>query len=505
MFKSIRWTLQLWYATILTIALAALVGLMDFNLRRAAAKQIDSELQGAALALLAGPDFSREPEHDVREPGEKPALLELPPQRFLAGLPRADSDAMDASGVGDWWWEMVPPTFLRRLQLPGGDPPYYLVWTASGRIFRTTSPELRVPSDPAAVAAIAAAIANPNQTQVIVRDGALEAVVAEAGRYPTRVLVGKSVRAEMAALNRLRLGVVGGAAAILMVGLVGGWFLTRRALRPIGEISDTARAISGSNLSGRIPVAETKSELGSLARTLNDAFGRVESAFERQVRFTADASHELRTPLAVIHAQAALSLSKPRTPDQYQQTLQVCHRAARRMGILVESLLSLARVDSRQLPLQRTRFDLREVLDEGVELVRDDAAERQIRVETAYASEVLINSDRTHVSRIVTNLLTNAVRYNREGGFVRVALHGEGREAWIEIADSGLGIAPEDQRHIYERFFRADPARSSAAGGVGLGLSMSRELVQLLGGTISFTSEKDVGTIFVVRLPLAAE
>jgi two-component system OmpR family sensor kinase len=502
MFKSIGWTLQLWHGATLAFALGALVALMGLNLRRAEMDRIETELQGAALALLAGPDFSREAAHDVREPGEKPALLESPADRFLPALPRADSDAMDASGVGDWWWEMVPPTFLNRLQRPGGEPAYYVVWTANGRVIRESSPGQTVPTDSVASIAVAAAIANPNHPQVIVRAGAREVVVTEAGRYPVRVLVGKSVLPELQAQNRFLLGVVGGGVAILAVGLVGGWLLTRRALRPIAEISETARAISGSHLSGRIPVSETKSELGSLAMTLNEAFGRVEAAFRRQVQFTADASHEFRTPLAVINSHAALALSKPRTSEQYQQALQVCHRAAQRLGGLVDSLLALARVDARQLAVERTDFDLSEVLNECLDLVRDTAAERRLDLQTAFGA-VRIRSDRTLVSRILVNLLTNAVRYNREGGTVRVVLRGEGDEAVIEVADTGMGIAPEDQRRIYERFFRSDPARSSVAGGVGLGLSICQSLVQLLGGTIAFTSEKNVGTVFSVRLPMA--
>jgi two-component system OmpR family sensor kinase len=503
-FKSIRGTLQVWHATILAIALAALVGLMGLNLRRAEIERIDAELQGAALALLAGPDFSREPAHDVREPGEKPALLEAPAQRFLPALPWADSDAMDASSVGDWWWEVVSPTFLKRLQRPGGDAPYYAVWTANGRVIRSSSPEQSVPSDPGAAAAIAAAVANPNHPQPIAREGAREVVVTEAGRYPVRVLVGKSVRSELQAQNRFLLRVVGGGVAILAIGLVGGWLLTRRALRPIAEISETARAISGSHLSGRIPVEETKSELGSLATTLNEAFGRVESAFARQVRFTADASHELRTPLAVIQSHAALALSKPRPPEQYRQALEVCHRAAQRMGGLVESLLALARADARQLAVQPADFELGEVLNECLDLVRDAAGERNL-VLGLDLEPVRVRSDRTLVARICVNLLTNAVRYNRDGGFVRVALRRAGNEAVIEVADSGIGIAPEDQHRIYERFFRADPARSGAAGGIGLGLSICQSLVLLLGGTIAFTSEKEVGTVFVVRLPVGLE
>lgn len=490
MFRSIRWTLQLWYGAILAVALGSLVAVMDFRSRRAELQRIEAELEGAAQTLLAGPDFSENPAHDVRDPS-RPEELEW-----------ARRMGLDYSGTGvfsDVWWKVVPANAIRRLQ-QGPEQPYYVVWSESGRVLRASSDDLPVPSGPGVAEAIAAAVAKVGTASFIVRPDVREVVIAEAGRYPMRVLVGKSIKSELRALDLYWLGVAGTGGLILLVGLIGGWFLIGRALKPIDEISAAAQSISGSDLSRRISVDQMKTELASLASTLNAAFARLEAAFERQLQFTADASHELRTPLAVVNSHAEIALGKPRTEEEYRRALEVCHRAGRRMGALVESLLVHARIDGKQIEVKPTDFDLRECVDECLELLSDQIDERRIVI-TPLVQSCPVCTDRTLILRVVTNLLTNAIHYNRDGGSIRIVLKADATEAVLEIADTGVGIAPEDQARLFERFFRADKTRSTAAGGVGLGLSMSHGIVTYLGGTISFSSEIEVGTTFTVRLP----
>jgi heavy metal sensor kinase len=296
------------------------------------------------------------------------------------------------------------------------------------------------------------------------------------------------------------LKLVGAGGAVLLIGLFGGWLLSRRVTRPIYLISETARSISASDLSQRIGIDETHSELGSLAKTLNETFGRLETSFQRQIRFTADASHELRTPLSVIHSHAELSLNRERTAPEYRQTIETCLRAARRMKSLVETLLVLARADAGDLNLQCRAFDLKDAAEESLAMVTPAAVEQKLTLESDLHS-VSVTADRTRISQLMTNLLSNAVRYNREGGSVKISIAAEGDDAVIRVSDTGVGIDVEDQPRVFERFFRADKARSREAGGSGLGLAICQSIIESHGGNINFTSQSGTGTTFVARFP----
>jgi two-component system OmpR family sensor kinase len=322
------------------------------------------------------------------------------------------------------------------------------------------------------------------------------------GPFGVTVLVGKSLHSEDATLHQLRWRLLGAGGGVMAIGLLGGWLLSRRAMRPIQKISDTARAISGSDLSRRIPVEEAASELGSLAQTLNATFERLEAAFQRQVRFTADASHELRTPLSVIHSHAELALTKERTAEEYKQSIETCLRAAKRTRSLVDALLVLARADAGKLQLKVEPFDLRDAAQECLAMVASRAQEQHITLETNL-QPVELEADRTRILQLLTNLLVNAIQYNLEGGRVVLSIAKEGTEVVLNVTDTGIGITTQDQARVFERFFRADKARSREAGGSGLGLAICQSIVEAHHGTISFSSQPGTGTTFTVRLPLS--
>lgn len=324
------------------------------------------------------------------------------------------------------------------------------------------------------------------------------------GPLGTMVVVGRSIKQEQADLQKLIEWIIVTGAGVLLVGLLGGWLLSRRAVRPINEITEIAQNISAVKLSQRIDLSDTETELGALAGVLNGMFDRLESAFARQVRFTADASHELRTPLSVIRSHAELALTRQRSADEYRKTIETCLRAAKRMSALVESLLVLARADAGRLELNRENFDLVEVINECMEMIGPMAQERGITLERQL-EPLEVNADRNRIAQLLTNLLTNAVRYNRDGGKVTVSLRHEGIDVVISVTDTGVGIAPIDQPRVFERFFRADPARSREAGGSGLGLAICQSIVEAHGGQITFTSQSEQGTTFLVRLPVLVE
>jgi heavy metal sensor kinase len=400
------------------------------------------------------------------------------------------------------WWATVPQDLLRRIGQDQQDQPYFVVWGFDGSVIRASSPDISLPGPSPAVVS---QFQPPSQNSIPIfrqRDTLREVILS--GPHGIRVLVGKSIVPEQSAMARLRLILLAAGAGVMSIGLFGGWLLSRRVTRPIQSISQTAKSISASDLSGRIAVDETHSELGSLAQTLNETFDRLESSFQRQIRFTADASHELRTPLSVIHSHSELALTKERTAPEYRQTIETCLRAARRMKSLVETLLVLARADAGQLELKREPFDLKEAAEESLAMVGPLAQDQKIKLESSLQKIEMV-ADRTRVSQLITNLLSNAVRYNREGGSVKLAIAEERGDAMISVADTGVGIELEDQPRIFERFFRADKARSREAGGSGLGLAICQSIVEAHGGGITFTSEPGKGTTFTARLPKKPE
>jgi heavy metal sensor kinase len=321
-------------------------------------------------------------------------------------------------------------------------------------------------------------------------------------RFGTNILVGRSIRSDIASLHEKDWLVAAVGIAVLAGGLLGGHWFSRRAIKPIEAISATAAEISLSNLSRRIDVTGTETELTGLARTLNQMFDRIESAFAQQVRFTADASHELRTPVAVILSHAELALDKQRPAEELRETIETCRRSAIRMKSLIESLLTLARFDSGELQLDSRPFDLARTAGDCVALVRPLAAQRRIAIHMDLpAASTMGDPDR--IAQVITNLLTNAIRYNHDQGQVVVAIQSSQNEVVLTVSDTGIGIPQEHLAHIFERFYRVDEARSRKDGGVGLGLAICKSIVVAHGGQISVSSQPDGGTKFEVRLPKA--
>jgi len=389
----------------------------------------------------------------------------------------------------------LPNHFAERFDDDSGAAPFFVIWLNNGESLKAsalpagmTQPELASLPEPV------------GQQHRIRQSGPVRELIVK-GPHNTRILVGRSIQRELQQLGWLGWQLLLTGLGVLAVGLAGGWLLSRRAFRPIAAMSSTAAAISASSLSHRIDVKEVDSELGQLGAILNDTFARLEAAFERQARFTADASHELRTPLAVIHTNAELALSRPRTPQEYQDTLSACVRASRRMKGIVEGLLTLARADAGKLELKCQSLDLGALVRETVALLEPLAAQRSISL-AVETPPLVIRTDMPRLVQVITNLVTNAISYNRSGGKVWVRLKSEDGEAVLSVADTGCGIAEEDRPHVFERFYRADKARSREQGGSGLGLAISKSIIEALGGSITFTSMLNEGTTFVARLPL---
>jgi heavy metal sensor kinase len=445
MLKSLRARLLAWYAVVLAAVLITFATLVVWSSWRASVRDLDARLSTMAsqLAGVVVPDPSGGYEVNLAD------------------------ESLAALGVSD-------------------EGPYYAIWGRDQELIDRS--DLRIGA------------AFPGGPQTRTRNGQREVLVQ--GDDNTIVLVGQSldqVRSDRWAMI-VTLTVAGGAALVLAS--IGGWFLVGRALAPVGRIAQTAEAMSESNLGLRIDIERTEDELGSVAAALNRAFDRLQEAFERQTRFTADASHELRTPLASLMAEIEWALARTRSQEEYQHSLRVAMKAAERMRAVVEGLLTLAKADAGAVLLQRQSVDLSTLTQEVVSGLEPLALERGIRLEVA-AEAAVVTGDPDRLRELITNLVANAVRYCSPGGHVSCSARVVGNGATLEVSDTGPGIDAEDLPHIFERFYRANKARSRVAGGAGLGLAISKWIVESHGGRIWCDSTPAHGACFIVELPIA--
>jgi two-component system OmpR family sensor kinase len=288
---------------------------------------------------------------------------------------------------------------------------------------------------------------------------------------------------------------------IIATGLtfVGGWALAGRAVRPAREIAEQAEAITAGSLGARIRAHADALEYQRLVGVLNDMLERLEAAFDAQRRFVADASHEIRHPLTVLRAALDLALRRDRSPEEYRAAIADGIGQADRVSALAAGLLTLARSDAGVLNPQREEHDLGELAAEACRRMTPIAQARGVHLDGPTES-LGVGLDPALVGRALDNLVDNAVKFTPSGGTVRVFVEQDGSDALVHVVDTGLGVAPDQRAHLFERFFRGDPSRA-AEGGTGLGLAIARGIAEAHGGTVSYASNPDHGSHFTLRLP----
>lgn len=292
----------------------------------------------------------------------------------------------------------------------------------------------------------------------------------------------------------------------LLAASIGGWFLAARALTPIDRITRAAQQISATDLHQRLALKLPNDEVGRLASTFDQMLARLEDAFERQKRFIADASHEMRTPLTILKGDVEVALNRPRTVEQYQETLKLISQTSDRLTSLVQELFLLARADNNQYPLNITRLNLAEVLTKEVSSLMPQALKKEVELNLDTPDDLFIEGDIDKLSRLFLNLIDNAIKYSTAGDQVTIKTATKNNSVYISISDTGPGIPPENLPQLFERFYRVDKARSRqnshVTSGAGLGLSIAQLLAHLHRGEIKAASEVGQGTTFTVRLPL---
>lgn len=289
---------------------------------------------------------------------------------------------------------------------------------------------------------------------------------------------------------------------LLLAAALGGWLITRRAFRPIEQMARTAGAISsGSDLSRRVTSPSSGDEVARLGQTLNAMLARLQSAFERERQFSSDVSHELRTPIAVIRSQCDYCLSPQASEADRQEGLEAIQRQADRMSQMVSQLLLLSRAENGRFVPQMETVDLSQLCQMCLLEAGPAAQAAQVSLEEAVNPGLTLQGDETLLLRLVTNLLSNAVRYNKPGGQVRLSLKPQDRSLVLQVQDTGQGIAPEELSKIWDRFYRGDASRSSE--GSGLGLSMVQWIAQVHHAQVQVESQPGQGSCFTVTFPLS--
>lgn len=453
MLQTVRGRLTAWYsavlaATLLLLGLGAWVGL-----RASIRDTVDGELR----ARLRG--MNEFFENQARHPDGESLADEL---REQAGLTPAGAPLRIADPSGQWLYESIATKGWG----PFDPTPGIRTITVGGEVYRVLT-----------------ARALPGTLQLGAPLGAFNRVLTD---FTWTALLASPV--------------------LLLLAGMGGYWLSGRALAPVDVITRTARDIGAHDLTLRLSVRGTRDELDRLSETLNGMFVRLDSAFRRITNFTADASHELRTPVAVIRTTAELARSQPRTVAEYEDALDAILAESERTSSLIDDLLLLARADAPGTGLEFEGIDLADAVRDACQEAGVLAIARGVSLTLASPQGIEIQADRQALHRLLLALLDNAVKYTPPAGEVHVSVSEVSDDVQIAVRDTGIGIAPGDLPHIFERFYRAskDRRRHSGHGGAGLGLSIAQWIASQHGGLITAESQPGNGSTFVVHLPLTS-
>ncbi len=448
----IRVRLTLWYSAVLAISLALLGAAAWFGIRASLYRAVDADLLGRAVGVR------QSLEHELTSRSAEEAKDEL--------AEHGRGDALQIRDDRGIWLYRAPRAI-----------------------------DTQTPLEPLKVGA------DPRLTRITIGGFPFRSVTAAAtidGRLYTFQIV-EPLHDIEAALNQFRRLMTIVLPLLLVIATAGGYAISRRALAPVDALTSSARAISVHNLSQRVPAPRTGDELERLSRTLNEMLHRLDLAFQQTRQFTADASHELRTPVAFMRTVAEVLLRQPRTDEEWRAGVRDIHGELVRTSALIEGLMMLARADARAEPRAFSRLDLREPINAAVHRARALGAARTVGVSYSKGRLVALDGDVSLLERLFAILLDNAVKYTPDGGTVTVGLVMSDDSAVVEVRDTGIGIAPEDLPHVFDRFYRSDKARARETGGSGLGLAIARWIADVHGATIAATSEPGRGTMFRVE------
>ena len=483
---SLKWNIQLWYALILGMVLATLGTGFFYYEKSRRLSELDTSLDAQLPPLLSPrrlfPERHSEPVREPRDDRRNEA-------QDIPGWQRRDDPAafkMRGDPEADVGNSLFDAYFV-----PKG---YYakVIWKMSGEgIYQSRNfPDIEVP------------VGKYGGYHYRTREGHFRELLHSSPRF--NILVGLDLVEFESGLSRLRTEIIAVLFTIFVLGVLIGYVLVSRSLLPLKQIEETVQRIAGGKLSERIPAIRKgrSRELVYLAGNLNNTFEKLESLFTRQIRFTADASHELRTPLTALLAQLELGRKRVRTPEEYDHIMKVSMRSASRIARITEQLIELSRYDSGRVRLDYTALPLDGMLLGLTEELEASVKERGSVLQLELARGT-IRCDPFRLEQVISNLVNNAMQHNSRP--ITICLRGyfEGDNAIIEVTDNGKGIKPENVERLFDRFYQEDSSHSKNQyrDNVGLGLAISRAIIEAHGGTISVKSVPEVETTFTIVLP----
>jgi two-component system, OmpR family, sensor kinase len=490
---NIRSQMMLWYFLIFAILIFLFGAVFYFNLQTSLGTNIDTELQSHAQAISNG----------INEENGTIAVQDV--TGVLSGL--VDPDAGAETPVP----ASTPPSNQTTHEAQGDVDiaPLVRILNNKGTAVYTSPAfgKLNVPL----ISVTQPLLGKAWTGTVTAANGQMVRVYSlprlDSGRVYAVVQVGESLLSLSTTLRSVVIELLIIGLFVLLLSFIGSYWLAVRSFAPVEKMTSIARHIEVSDLHERVPVPRTQDELQKLALTFNEMIERLEKSFTRQRRFVADASHELRTPVAAIRSMTDVALASRAavSSDEYKVVLHDVNVEAERLGHLISDLLSLARVDENKSPLEREMVRLDRLVVDVAATMELLATEKNITLSVEANEPATVLGDEARLIQVIMNLVDNAVNYTNAGGNIMLKVHVKGDSAYLSVNDSGIGIGSEHLEHIFERFYRVDPARSRAAGGSGLGLSIVDWVVHAHDGTISVVSNPGQGTTFTVQLPLVPQ
>lgn len=462
-FQTIRFRLTLWYVVILGIILCSFSGFLYLTLSSSLHKYMDAKIKGIAdfVSSSYSSPYSRYGVNLDRIVEEATGMR--PTGKFIQVLDTTGRIGLKSDNLGTF---QLPISILALRNAAKGIVTYETNRTIS------TSP-IRIVTVP----------------------------ILEGRRITNIVQVASSLEDMEEALHTLFLILSITIPSALAVASLGGHFLANRALKPVDEVTNTARAITSHNLNKRIRIKKVKDEIGRLAETFNDMISRLDQSFKQIRQFSADASHELKTPLTVLRGEIDVALRRQRTAHHYKAILRSNLEEINNMTKVVDDLLLLSRADTGELNLVKTSTDLSEFLSEVQVQSQVLATPKSIDVYFHNNQKAYALADPLRLKSMMLNLIENGIKYSPEGGRIDITLKKEDSCAVIQISDQGIGIPQDALPYVFDRFFRVDKARSRQEGGSGLGLSICKWIAEGHNGSISVKSELGKGSTFTVRIP----
>ncbi len=463
MFSSVRTRLTVWYIGVLALVLVAFSIGVYVTLKRSLYAQLDSDLKSTVESTSASLVRATATGKDVQQAANDELNDHIGPDQSAAifdGEGRPVAENPDLAGV--------------RARLPEGsarNSPIYLYNLNEGSGRRVVVKRFTLNSPPVVFF----------------------------------LVISQPLDELLTSLSTIRLVLLLGTGAGLVLAGLGGSFLARRSLLPVARMTEQARRLGAENLEQRLPVGSVRDELGNLAATFNELLGRLDASLSQQRRFMADASHELRTPLSVMRTAISVTLEHERDLEEYRDALQIMDEQVRRLTRVVTDMFTLARADIEKRPLIRTEFQLDQLVAECVRAAEILGSRKGVDIAIDALNQTTYRGDEGLLRQLLLNLLDNAIKHTPSSGKIKVTLATQNSHHQIIVTDTGEGIPTEAQPHIFERFYRADKARSrnhpsEFGAGAGLGLSIAQWIAAQHGGQVELLKSDEHGSTFVATL-----